>query len=104
MCTEERNGRAAGLHLAFEAMQRAKRTKLEGAEETGGTIVSDGAKLSARKRGMLNTSLALPKGLLYIQQTDATGHRKDARFLAADLGCALEKCGRIEQVPTSSQV
>ena len=35
---------------------------------------------------MLNTSLALPpSGLEFLQQTDATGHRKDARFLKDDL-------------------
>jgi hypothetical protein len=71
------------------------------AEETGATVVSDGAKLSTRKRAMLNTSLALPDGLEFLQQTDATGRRKDARFLADDQSKALEACGTITQVIAS---
>ena len=67
------------------------------AEETGATVVSDGAKLSTRKRAMLNTSLALPDGLEFLQQTDATGRRKDARFLADDQSKALERCGTVTQ-------
>ena len=98
MSSEARTGRQGGLYLAREQMQREKLAVLAGAEETGGTVASDGAKLSARKRGMLNTSLALPRGIEFIQQTDATGHRKDARFLADDLSRALEKCGTVSQV------
>ena len=89
--------RPGGLHLAREQMDREKAVVLNGAEETGGTLVSDGAKLSTRKRGMINSSLALPMGLHYVQQTDATGQRKDAVFLKNDLSRALEKCGNVSQ-------
>ena len=89
--------RPGGLYLACGTMEREKAAVLDGAAETGGTLVSDGAKLSTRKRGMINTALQLPKGLSYVQQTDATGQVKNAAFLAKDLGCALEKCGDITQ-------
>ena len=36
--------RQGGLFIALKTMQREKRQALEGAEETGGTLVSDGAK------------------------------------------------------------
>ena len=97
MCPTDRGDgcRQSGLYLASQSVEREKALVWRNAEKTGGTVVSDGCKLSARKRGMLNTSIALPDGLEFLQQTDATGRKKDARFLSTDLSRALEKCGKI---------
>ena len=43
-------------------MQREKDKILAAAVGEGATVVSDGAKLKSRKRGMLNTGLSARKG------------------------------------------
>ena len=76
--------RPGGLHLALESTRRERCLMLEtatGELSTGGTLVSDGAKLTTRKRGMLNTSLVMTKGVLFLQSTDATGKTKNGEFL-----------------------
>lgn len=44
-----------GLYLALQDAAREKDKILKEAAQEGGTVVSDGAKLKSRKRGMLNT-------------------------------------------------
>ena len=54
--------RAGGLFLALQDMQSEKDKILAAAAGEGATVVSDGAKLKSRKRGMLNTGLSARKG------------------------------------------
>ena len=92
---EKRGGeaRAGGLYLALTSKDNEKEKILAAAREEGGTAVSDGAKLATRKRGMLNTALVTRFGVIFLQQTDGTGHVKDGEYLANDYGKALEKAG-----------
>ena len=71
---------------------------LSAAAEEGGTLVSDGAKLSSRKRGMLNSALVTRKGVIFLQMTDGTGKTKDGEFLRDDYSAAIEKAGPISTV------
>ena len=54
--------RAGGLYLALKEKDTEKQAILTAAAKEGGTLVSDGAKLSSRKRGMLNSALVTWKG------------------------------------------
>lgn len=84
--------------------------------------MSDGAKLSTRKRGMLNSALVTWKGVvhmplslhpapspipcvipstagvIFLQQTDGTGNTKDGEFLRDDYISAIEKAGPVTVV------
>jgi hypothetical protein len=97
---KERSGasRAGGLHLALTKMETDKQKVLSAAASEGGTLVSDGAKLSSRKRGMLNTGLETRLGSIFLQQTDATGKKKDGEFLCADYLSAIKKAGPLTTV------
>jgi hypothetical protein len=90
--------RAGGLHLALKTMGTDKEKILAAAMEEGGTVVSDGAKLKSRKRGMLNTGLVTRAGVIMLQQTDATGKMKDGEFLRDDYVAAVEKAGPLTKV------
>ena len=63
-CAEPRGeeARPGGLYLALKEKDKEKDKILTAAAKEGGTLVSDGAKLSTRKRGMLNSALVTPKG------------------------------------------
>ena len=98
------NARPGGLYLAHQSTLRNRRavtaaacTK-SGELGTGGTMVSDGAKLTVVKKGMLNSALVTPVGVLFLQSTDATGKTKNATFLCQDYGTAIEKAGDFELV------
>jgi hypothetical protein len=90
--------RAGGLHLALKTMGNDKEKILKAAAEEGGTVVSDGAKLKSRKRGMLNTGLVTRHGVLFLQSTDATGKTKDGEFLRDDYISAIEKASPMIEV------
>jgi hypothetical protein len=90
--------RAGGLHLALTTMESEKQKTLAAAASEGGTVVSDGAKLKSRKRGMLNTGLVTHAGVIFLQQTDATGKTKDGEFLRDDYISAIEKAGPLATV------
>ena len=71
--------RTGGLYLAKQSAERERRTILRIFDQTpsiSATLVSDGAKLSTRKRGMLNSSMVAQPGMLFLQSTDATGKTK----------------------------
>lgn len=57
--------------------------------------MSDGAKLSSRKRGMLNSALVTWKGVIFLQQTDGTGKTKDGEYLRDDYISAIKKAGPV---------
>eukprot|EP00966_Prymnesium_polylepis_P096834 2243536-Prymnesium_polylepis.1 len=63
-CAEPRGeeARPGGLYLALKEKDKDKERILTAAAKEGGTLVSDGAKLSSRKRGMLNSALVTHKG------------------------------------------
>ena len=65
-CAEPRGeeARAGGLYLALKDKDSEKHLILQAAAKEGGTLVSDGAKLSSRKRGMLNSAIVTWKGEL----------------------------------------
>ena len=93
--------RPGGLYLALQSTQRERRSVIKAAEGTpsaGATLVSDGAKLSTRKRGMLNSSMVTSAGVMFLQSTDATGQTKNARYLETDYTSAIEKAGPIEVI------
>ncbi|KAL1504539.1 hypothetical protein AB1Y20_010941 [Prymnesium parvum] len=99
-CCEQRGkeARAGGLFIALKAEESEKLKILTQAIKEGGTLVSDGAKLSSRKRGMLNSVLVTWKGVIFLQQTDGTGKTKDGEFLRDDYISAIEKAGPISIV------
>ena len=93
------SSRHGGLYLAQQSTQRERRlvaAAATGELSLGGTLVNDGAKLSTRKRGMLNSSLVTAAGVNYLQSTDATGQTKNAEFLVKDYSTAIEKAGHFE--------
>ena len=89
--------REGGLFLAKRTVERERSaifTSLTSQEiNESGTVVSDGAKISTRKRGMLNSALVTVSGVLLLQSTDATGKTKDANYLTDDGVQALKKAG-----------
>lgn len=94
--------RPGGLYLARQTVQREERvitnTITGQVPSVAGTLVNDGAKISTRKRGMLNSALVAPAGVRFLQQTDATGKKKDGEFLKADYSSAIQKAGPWEVV------
>ena len=90
--------RAGGLYLALEEVKSEKDKILMAATGEGATLVSDGAKLKSRKRGMLNSGLSTRKGTIFLQQTDATGKTKNAEFLRDDYSSAIKKAGPVSEI------
>ena len=91
--------RQGGLYLAKQSVDKERRMIIRCFEQKpsiSGTLVSDGAKIATRKRGMLNSSLVTQPGVLFLQQTDATGKTKNAQFLKDDACSAIEKAGPFE--------
>ena len=90
---ETEGTRVGGLCLARETVTRERGTILKAAKAHGGTLVSDGAKLKGKRRGMLNSALASKDGVIFLQSTDATGKIKNGEFLSDDLSAACEAAG-----------
>ena len=74
---------SSGAKMALSKMRGGSglAVVLAAAAAEGGTVVSDGAKLKSRKRGMLNTGLVTHAGVIFLQQSDATGKTKDGEFV-----------------------
>jgi len=99
--------RSGGLYLAHEGILIDRRNIIKsvsgqsGVLGSGGTLASDGVKVSTRRASMLNTSLVTPKGVLPVQSTDATGKKKDGNFLSKDLAAGIEKLGFVTDISRS---
>ena len=94
-CDEPRGeeSRPGGLYLALKDKDKDKERILTAAAKEGGTLVSDGAKLSSRKRGMLNTALVTHKGELLAAQPSP--HPPLSSQPNSSLAQVLSSCSRL---------
>jgi hypothetical protein len=79
------------LQLCLDKTREMRLKQLEGIENIGGTVCSDGAKNI--RRNALNTTLNSAVGSFFMQSTDCTGKIKNAEYLYADIKKAIESVG-----------